>query len=204
MSNQNAPFGLMPLGLNAAPSTPAFSLDNSRKIANGNTKVIGKGDPLINLNTGYVDRISGTPDTTVASQYCGIFWGCSYTSVALGRRVTVPYYPGGDATGDIDVQMIPLIGVTPGLFLIQTLLTPVAFADIGQNGQFSYAAGTAFSGFFRSGVTLDTTLNTTATFPLRIKGLYSQISARGAPGTDDTANYNIAIVQFNAMQETGI
>ncbi len=203
MANTNAPFGLMPWGLTNSPGTPSFPIIE-RKIASANTNVIAKGDPCIDLNTGYIDRVSGTPVTSAASLYCGVFWGCTYLSVAAGRRVWSQYWPGGDAADDPIAQLIPLMGATPGLFMIQALLTPVAFADIGRNGQFSYAAPTSAGLFRRSGVTLDTTTNTTATFPLRIVGLLSQYSASGAPGTDDASNYNVAIVSFNSLQVTGI
>lgn len=203
MANTNAPFGLMPWGLTNSPATPSFPIIE-RKIAAANTNVIAKGDPCIDLNTGYIDRVSGTPVTSAASLYCGVFWGCTYLSIAAGRKVWSQYWPGGDAADDPVAQLVPLMGATPGLFMIQTLLTPVAFADIGRNGQFSYAAPTSAGLFRRSGVTLDTTTNTTATFPLRIVGLLSQYSASGAPGTDDASNYNIAIVSFNSLQVTGI
>lgn len=203
MANNNSPFGLLPLGLFASPSTPSFSFIE-RKIASANTNVIAKGDPVIDLNTGYIDRVSGTPVTSAASLYAGVFWGCSYLSIAQGRRVWSQYWPGGDAADDPVAQLIPLMGATPGLFVIQALLTPVAFADIGRNGQFSYAAPTTAGLYRKSGVTLDTTTNTTATFPLRIVGLLSQYSASGAPGTDDASDYNVAVVSFNGLQVTGI
>lgn len=205
MANVNSPFGLLPWGLTNAPSTPSFSLIE-RQIAYDNTNVIARGDPCIDLATGYIDRVSGTPVTSAASLYCGVFWGCSYLSVSQAKRVFSQFWPGSDASSaePVRAQLIPLMGATPGLFMIQALLTPVAFADIGANGQFSYAAPTSAGLYRKSGVTLDTTLNTTATFPLRIVGLLSQYEPTGRPGTDDTANYNIAIVSFNSLQVTGI
>lgn len=203
MANTNAPFGLLPLGLNNAPSTPSFGLI-SRTIDKDNTNVIARGDPCIDLVTGYIDRVSGTPVTSVASRYVGVFWGCEYLSIAAGRKVVSAYWPGSDAAADVKALLVPLIGSTPGLFMIQTLLDPVTFADLGANGQFSYAAPTSQGVFRRSGVTLDTTLNTTATFPLRIEGLWSSYAPPGQPGTDDTSNYNIAVVSFNAQQATGL
>lgn len=203
MANTNSPFGLLPLGLFGSPSTPSFPLIE-RKIAQANTNVIAKGDPCIDLNTGYIDRVSGTPVTSAASLYVGVFWGCEYLSVSQGRKVWSQYWPGSDAAADVTAQLIPLMGVTPGLFVIQALATPVAFADIGRNGQFSYAAPTSAGLYRKSGVTLDTTTNTTNTWPLRIVGLLSQYSAAGAPGTDDDSDYNIAVVSFNSFQVTGL
>jgi len=203
MANVNAPFGLLPYGLNNSPSTPSFPTI-TRKIAQANTNVLAKGDPCIDLNTGYIDRTTGTPVTSAASLYCGVFWGCEYVSVSQGKKVWSTYWPGGDAAGDATAYLVPLMGATPGVFMIQALADPVVFADIGRNGQFSYAAPSGGGIYKKSGVTLDTTTNTTATWPLRIIGLLSQISAPGAPGTDDTASYNIALVSFNSLQVTGI
>ncbi len=204
MANVNAPFGLRPTGLNGAPATPSFSL-RTGQLASNNTGALYRGDPVIQGADGYWSAVSGTPVTDAASQYVGVFWGCEYLSVSQGRRVFSSYWPGGDNSGEIDVQVIPTnsMGVEQQ-FLIQALLTPVTRADIGLNGRFSYLAGTAYSGYSRSKVTLDTTLAATATFTVRIVGLYSQIAPPQQNGTDDTTDYNIVIVAFNAVQETGI
>lgn len=203
MANTNSPFGLLPLGLTNAPSTPSFPYID-RVIDKDNTDVITRGDPCKSLSTGYIGRTSGTPDTDPAYLYCGVFWGCEYLSISQGRKVFSTFWPGSDAAEDVTAKLIPLAGATPGLFMIQALLTPVAFADIGLNGQFSYAAPPSTGLYRKSGVTLDTTLATTADFPLRVVGLLSQQSASGSPGTDDASNYNIAIVSFNNAQLQGI
>ncbi len=204
MANTNAPFGLMPWGLTNSPATPSFPLIE-RKIAAANTNVIAKGDPCSSLTTGYIDRITtGNDSTLVASDYAGVFWGCTYLSIAAGRKVWSQYWPGGDAADDPVAQLVPLAGATPGLFMIQSSGSPITFADIGANAYMLYAAPTSAGLFRRSGVTLDQgSLNTTAAFPLQIVGLLSQYSASGAPGTDDASNYNIAIVSFNGLQLTG-
>ncbi len=204
MANTNAPFGFRWLGLNSSPSTPSDVIIE-RKLAAANTNKLYAGDLVINLDTGYVDKPSGTPVTSDASLYAGVFAGCEYLSVALGRRVVSKYWPGGDNSGDVTIQLIPLTGVTPPLFVAQTLLTSAAFADIGRNVRPSYLAGTAYSGYSKSGMTIDMGATaTTATFPFQIVDLWSNRSAPGQPGTDDASSYNWVVVAFNGTQLTGL
>lgn len=204
MANADAPFGLMPLGLHNTPSTPSFGLIR-RLIKSDNTNVIARGDPCLSLSTGYVDRITTANDSTaVASDYVGVFWGCEYISVAQQRKVVSAYWPGSDAAEDVKVLLVPLMGSTPGLFMIQSSGTAITFANIGENAYMTYAAPVSQGVFRRSSVVLDqASLNTTATFPLRIEGLWSDYAPTGQNGTDNTTDYNIAVVSFNALQATG-
>lgn len=204
MANTNAPFGILPLGINNSVATPSFGLEKVI-VDKDDTKVIARGDPLIKLNTGYVTRIASAPNTQDAYLYAGIFWGCSYVSVAQQRKVQSAYWPGSDAANDVDVLMVPLMGSTPMKFIVQSDGTAIAFGDIGLNCQVNYAAPTSQGVFRRSGVTLDQgSIATTSTFPFKIEGLYSDIAASGENGTDNTTDYNIAIVSFNVYQAQGI
>lgn len=204
MANTDAPFGLMPLGLNNSPATPSFGLIE-RIIDADDTNVITRGDPVIKLNTGYITRIASAPNTQAASLYAGIFWGCEYMSVAAQRKVVSTFWPGSDAAADVKALIVPLMGSSPGLFMIQSDGTAITFADIGLNAQVNYAAPTSQGVVRRSGVTLDQgSINTTATFPFKIEGLWSDYAPAGSPGTDDTTDYNIAVVSFNGYQADGI
>jgi hypothetical protein len=203
MANTNAPFGLRLLQ-RQNDATPSFGLGmDPLKIAAANTNKIAKGDGLARLATGYVDRIGAAG--TAASQWVGVFWGCSYLSTSQGKRVVSPYWPGGDTTTDVDVIYIPLMGVPNARFVIQATSTAIAFADIGQNYDIAYAAPTVFGSWARSNTTLATTGATTATLPFRLVGLWSQYQRQsGQPGTDNTTSFNWGVVEFNGNQETGI
>lgn len=205
MANTNAPFGFLPIAPNGAALTPSYGLITA-VIDKDNTNVIAKGDPALKLATGYVDRINTTNDNTAnAHLYAGIFWGCSYLSIAQGRKVNSSYWPGSDAANDVTAFLLPLAGAPAMQFLVQSDGSPFTFADIGQNCYPLYAAPTAQGVHRRSGVTLDQgELAVTAGIPWKIEGLYSDIAAPGENGTDDTSNFNIAIVSFNAYQMTGI
>ena len=201
MSNTNAPFGFRWLGKTLGGGPATFELVK-RKIAYTDTTAVYRGDPMQRLNTGYVTQ--GAASVAV-SQHAGILWGVEYLSNALGRKVFATYWPGSDCSSDIDAYLIPIVGVAPQLFAVQATSTYFTFADIGMNCDVDMGTGSVTSGVAKSGATLDkATINTTATLPFHIEGLYSDISARGENGADDTSNYNIVLVSSNALQQTGI
>lgn len=205
MANTNAPFGLRLLQ-RQNDATPSFGLGmDPLKIASNNTTKIAKGDILLRLSTGYVTAAVAALSTTGRDQAVGIFWGCQYLSVSQGKRVVSPYWPGGDASGDVDVVYIPLGGFPNARFVAQTLLTSLAFEDIGENIDIAYAAPTVYGSWARSNVTLaQSTLGTTSTLPFRIVGLWSQYQRNnGQPGTDNASNYNWAVVAFNGNDALG-
>lgn len=209
MANANAPFGLR-LFDRQIGATPNFQLNSDPlKIAAANTTVMAKGDVLKRVNTGYVTVFTGAIGATAATgrDLCaGIFAGCQYLSAGVGRRVVSPTFPGGDTSSqDVDVSYIPLTGFPNARFVAQTLLTPAAFADIGQNVDIAYAAPTVYTGWSRSNVTIDiSSIGTGAGLPFRIVGLWSQFASAGSPGTDDTTSYNWVVVEFNGANEAGI
>lgn len=203
MANTNAPFGLRWLGLNNSPATPSAPIKNA-KFAEADTQKAYRGDLLYRLTTGYVRAVVAAGATSVASLAAGVFLGCSYLSTSQGKRIFSPYWPGGDATGDIDVQMIPLVGSTPQLFVAQATSTAFAFANIGENVDIGYQAGVAYSGWSKSGLTIaQSTLGTGQTLPFVVEGLWSQYERAGQPGTDDASSYNWVIVSYNALDHLG-
>lgn len=195
MANTLAPFGFSQIG--RVPGAPAADFaQTERLIANGNTHAIFAGDLLQDLGTGYVDVSSaGT------SQCFGVFLGCQYYNSVVNRIVWSRYWPGSGATGDIKAY----ICTDPyALFLVQSTGTnPVAFSDIGSNIDISTAtAGSTATGL--SGMAVNSALiGTNATYPFRIWGLGSALTTSGANvdqgNTDDTSQYNLVQVTFNAM-----
>lgn len=203
MANTNQPFGLLPLGLNNAQVTPSYGLKPA-KFASNLTVKAGRGDGLKRLATGYVDPIVAAG--TAASQWAGIFWSCSYLSISQGKRITTPYWPGGDNSGEVDVLMIPLTGSGANpLFYAQTLSTAIVFADQGANVDIAYAAPTVVGVTARSNTTLaQSTLGTSNALPWIVEGLWSDLVPAGQPGTDDASSYNWVIVAFNGTAITGL
>lgn len=173
-----------------------------RKIAYDGSALY-RGDAVKDLATGYVGPY------TASAGLCpfGIFWGCEYLSASQGRRIWATYWPGSDvaSTQTVDAYIIPCQGAPDQLFAVQTRTTYASFADIGVNVDIYAGSGSATGGVGRSGHVIDiSTATAAATFPFKIKGLYSQIAASGINGTDDTSNYNIILVSPNAGNDVGV
>lgn len=186
MSNVNSPFGFRQFGRleGAAPNGGQAQ----RLIAQADTNAIYMGDPVVSLNTGYIAR--ATAGTT---QIAGIFLGCTYLNTAVGRTVWSNFWPGASAGG---VGYALIINDPAAMFVAQSNGLPITFANINENINFAWSAGSSLSGI--SGATLDySTLAATTTRPFRVIGPYSQFAPPGVNGTDDTASYNQAVVVFN-------
>lgn len=192
MANTNAPFGFRQYsGTGSAPTYEQVAMT----VASNNATAIYYGDPVVPLNTGYIAQASSN-----SVQVAGIFVGCKYLSTSQKRTVWSNYWPGSDATNDVEAYVV---NDPNAKFVAQTDATGAAFADINANIGFAIGTGNSATGI--SGAYLDTsTLNTTNTLPFRVVGLVTQ--PPGGPGTASGA-YNWAIVAFNNVstkQLTGI
>lgn len=193
MANTNAPFGLREFTGTVGGVAPNFSLI-TRQIAYNDTTKIYRGDPVASLVTGYVAQWTAS---TAVSQLAGVFFGCKYKSTAFGRTVWMPYWPGSDvaSTDTVEAYLIPCNLAAPPVFIIQTNVTGVTIADIGAN--FDVALGTGSTATGQSGAYLDvSTINTTATLPFRLLGLWSDYAPPSSAGAQAGA-YNWAIVAAN-------
>lgn len=200
MSNTNLPFGFKPLGL-YSDVQPSFGL-RTAKIASTETTPIYRGDPIVRLATGYVHQWSASVDVGLL---VGIFWGAKYASTALGRTTQNTFWPGNDASADATCYYIPIQGSPAPLFVVQVDSGPAVFADIGCNFNPVIGTGAIKGTYGLSGATLGySTKATTATLEFRLVGLWSDYMPSGTPGTDDTAAYNLAVVQGNSFASVGI
>lgn len=196
MANTSAPFGLSDWqgGRGVAPSFEEIYA----KVASNNATAIGFGDPVKQLDTGYVARWTAT---TAVSQMVGILVSCTYFSTSQQQTVQRNYWPGSDATGDVTVRLVPCNLAVPGRFIAQGDSTGVAFADIGATCDL--AMGTVNTATGQSGAYIDSaTIGTSATRPFRIIGLVG-VGGNNSPigpfGTNGLAAgaYNLAIVAAN-------
>lgn len=189
MANTNAPFGFQHVGY-----MPGYATDQAYRpsvIASDYSTNIYFGDPVLQMNTGYIQQaVNGATLGPI-----GIFYGCEM-QLSDGRVVYSPYWPGGGAANAVARVMM-----APGaLFKVQANAGPITFADIGQNADFTIGSGSTKGGCF-SGATLSG-LGTTATLPFRIVGLMGgAINAGGqgeqGNGSDNTSAYNHVLVTFN-------
>lgn len=207
-SNVSAPFGFKWHGLYGDAVQPTSGL-LTMKIASTDTATAGEGDPLKFLSSGYVSQWT---KATSASFLAGIFKSCSYFSTVLGRKIWSNYWPGSGATGDVIVQVAACSGAPAPRFLVQSSGTlAVTMGNIWNNVDVTYSgggvtAGNITGGFYRSGAMIDLTANiaVTSTLPFRIVGLWSDIAAPGAAGSDTASAYNWVLVEANTIQATGV
>ena len=211
MANSNSPFGLRFIGLNGGGVTNSSNQERRNAILSTNNTAIYTGDLIKMQSTGYLAQWTAS---TAVSQCWGVFAGCKYTSNSQQTVVPQKYWPGTDAaSGSISAQYIPGILSPSPLFIIQTDSTGITLADIGANADIVVGTGSTLTGM--SGSYLDvSTLNTTATLPLRIIDLWTNWSMGNSPsgaGTSSTlapgtqaGAYNWAVVALNVTGSTGI
>ena len=182
MANTNAPFGFRHIGYlgGGAPS----NAQSVRYIKSDYTTAIYCGDPILQKNTGYIEIATAT------GQVSGIFVGCKYTSVSQKRVVWSNYWPGSDATGDIEAYVIDR---PDALFEVQAGTTGSDFADLGANVDFAVGTGSSATGISGAYVTSP---NTTAGLAFRVVSLIT--APPGANGTE-IGDYGRIVVTFNTQ-----
>lgn len=184
MANTSAPFGFQQWsGQGSAPTYEQVKM----LIASTNATAIFFGDavvPVTGTATGYIKQATAS---TVA--LAGIFVGCKYLSTAQKRTVWSNYWPGSDATGDVDAYVI---SDPNAVFKVQAGGTVVGQSKVGQNIQLNVGTGNTSTGI--SGMYVESPA-TTATLPFRVVGVVTD--PPGVNGTDATTGYNLVLVQFN-------
>jgi hypothetical protein len=186
MANTNAPFGFRQYqGTGSAPTYEQIAMT----IDKDDTNAVYYGDPVMPLDTGYVGK--GTPGTT---QIAGIFYGCKYLSTSQKRTVWSNYWPGSDASADVEAYVV---NDPNAKFIAQagnSSSTGLVFGDINANVQFAYGTGNSSTGISGAYIDMFVSPANTATLPFRVVSLVTQ--PPGGPGTEAGA-YNYAVVAFN-------
>jgi len=192
MANTQAYYGFLQFQ-GGAGGAPTFA-QSPRRIANTNSTAIFTGDPVmpvVGTANGYITQAAaGT--TPVA----GIFVGCKYLSTSQKRVVWSSYWPGSDATGDVEAYVIDdpnarfIVQTSTSSFPMTGSVTTMTSGVIGQNAQFTIGTGSTATG--RSGAYLSS-VGTTATFPFTIV----DYAVSFGNGGDPTTQYCNVVVQFN-------
>ena len=194
MANTLAAFGLRHYA-GSVGSNPTFERVK-RKIASNNSTKIFQGDLVENLSTGYIAQWVNGHNVNIAA---GVFDGCEYLSVSQGRRVFSNFWPGSDASGDVDAWIIPIQGQQQRFVIQSTGASAVALTNVGNNADITVGTGSTVTGL--SGMALaQSTINTTATFPLRIEDVYQGLGN----GADTTSGNNWVVVSINWAGQTGV
>ena len=184
MSNTSAPFGFRQYrGLGSAPTYEQAVM----KIASTNATAIYYGDavvPVTGTATGYIKQATAS---TVA--LAGIFIGCKYLSISRKYTTWSNYWPGSDASGDVEAYVV---NDPNAQFLVQAGGTNVGFGKVGQNIQLNVGTGNSSTGI--SGMYVESPA-TTSTLPFRVVDVVT--NPPGVNGSDSASSYNFVIVQFN-------
>lgn len=197
MANVAGPFGALQDGT-VNGSTPNFMQTASRtqsfRIASGYNTAIGFGD-LVTLvaganPTGFINRwTAGSGSATV--QVAGVFYGCNYLSTGQKKWVWNNWWPGSDATGDVEAYVCADPNAT---FLIQANAGPIDQTYIGLTAD--VVMGTVNTTTGLSAMSLATPSATgPANLPFKVIGPVT--APPTVNGTDVTTAFNNVLVCFN-------
>ena len=181
VTNTNNPYGFRQY--KGTGSAPTYELVTAA-IASTNATAIYYGDAVIPLSTGYIAQATAS---TVRME--GIFYGCKYFSTSQKRTVWSNYWPGADATGDVEAY---IVNDPNAQFMVQAGGTNIGFANIGEYIQLNVGTGSTATGV--SGMYVESPA-TTVTLPFIVRGLVAD--PPGVNGTNITGTYNTVIVGFN-------
>lgn len=198
MANVAGPFGALQWGT-VAGSTPNFSQYASSKqafrIASGNATAIGFGD-LVTLvagsaPTGYIQRwTAGSGSATV--QVAGVFYGCRYLSTGQKKVVWNNWWPGSDATGDVEAFVV---ANPDALFQIQSgAAVPIDQTYTGLTADVIMGTVNTTTGQSAMSLLLPA-VSGPANLPFKVLGPITD--PPGVNGTDATTAFNNVLVTFN-------
>jgi hypothetical protein len=208
MANVNAPFGFADSHRLGA----AVNYQMSRRwIYAGNGTAIFTGDPIIQLQTGYI-AVGAPASGTTQTQIGGIFCGCEYMSISQKKWVASPFWPGSDAVAGgtgFDV-MAKIIDDPAMVFRVQVNGYPGALpapgtppaavlGTIGCTATFAIGTGNTVTG--KSGATIDVVTNppvpgtANPAWPFKIIDVVRD--PPGSNGADLTTPYYWVYVTFN-------
>lgn len=193
---------------NTAGINGAFTITSSTST----TAVVANSGLTVSLS-------SNTGVATVYIPVAGVFAGCKYLSVSQKRTVWSNYWPGSDASTDVEAYVItdPNARFSVQTANTATTATAVGQAQVGENISFSWNDSTAtgeangntttgLSTMFADQATLSSNGTqgpvSNAFLPFRVIALQNYLPGQAAPlsginGNDATAGYNKIVVGFN-------
>lgn len=196
MANTQGPYGAVQQGaVTGGPVNFAVSGNPPFRISSAYATAIGFGD-LVTLvaatPTGYINRwTAGSGSASV--QAAGIFYGCRYYSTSQKKSVWNNYWPGSDATGDVEA----FVCSDPNAqFMIQAYSDAIGQAYVGCTADVNMGTVNTVTGL--SGMALITpSTSSPTTLPFKVVSIVT--TPPGANGTDSASSYNNVIVGFNNM-----
>ena len=202
MANVSGPFGFLQIGTASGP--PNFARagsPNPYKIKAGFVTAVYYGDAVrmwvagddSSSSAGYITPWVVGDGSAATKILAGIFTGCSYYSTSQKKTVYNNYYPGSDATGDVDCYVV---NDPNSQWMVQGGAAALGIATLGQTIDIAATpVGNTTTG--QSGMSV-VTPTTTVTLPFKIVNLVT--SPPGVNGRDITTGYNNVVVAFNNQQ----
>lgn len=191
MATVAAPYGLRPVNL--IGGQPYAGSVREIKIASAYAANIFYGQPVIVTTNGVLNAETGT-STVTATGVAGVFLGCSYTDATLGK-VFRQYWP----TGTVAADAVGYVADDPDIVMQIQADGSVAQTALGANIGFGTSAGSTSTGNATTPAATST-LNTTASLPLRIIGFVNgPTSAVGDAYTDILVKWNMPYSNANVM-----
>jgi len=183
MSNTQAPFGFQPTR-RVDGAAPNYAMMPAGLAATAATFVVGQGDVLQSLSTGYLSLCAST-----ATAAFGIFQGCEYYDT-VGQTWRFTNYLPGTQTTNADYKIFGISDVKQ-VFEVQSNGAAITQPQIWLNATFTgNGAPNSYSGI--STAALDpATISTNSAFQFRIVGLGQGVS------NDNTASFNTVEVVLN-------
>lgn len=194
MANVLAPYGALQAGTTSGPVNFAQFTNPPFRIASNYGTAIGFGDLVTLVSgaapTGYLERwVAGSGSATF--QVAGVFYGCKYYSTSQKKTVWSNYWPGSDATGDVEAMVC---SDPTAQFMIQANSGPITQAAIGQTADVVMGTVNTVTGWSGMSLAAPDTTNP-ATLPFKVLNIV--VSPPGAAGSDPASAYNNVIVGFN-------
>lgn len=183
MSNTQAPFGYRATrSINGF--APNYAYLPSRLIAQAATFVVGSGDIVSSLSTGFISLTVST-----ANQIQGIFNTCEYYDTNFQQWVFRNYLPGTQTPND-NIKAFT-VSSPDQVFEVQSNGAAITTPQVGLNATFTgNGAPNSYSGI--STAALDpATISTNSAFQFRIIGLGQGV------GNDNTSSFNTVEVILN-------
>lgn len=184
-----APYGLKPVNMIGGQ---VFNHGVRRMpIASGSATAIYYGDIVKLINTGTIEKDTGTDAATPV----GVFLGVSYTDADFGK-VFKQYYPGGISQADIEAYVIddPDALFKIAVVSATTTIGGVAQTAVGNNGVLVQNAGSTATG--NSKVAVSATTATTSTWPVRIVDVIPETANASGSFTEVVVKWNAGMHQY--------
>jgi len=153
------------------------------KVASGYGTAIFYGDFVKLVNTGTVEKDTGTTTLTPV----GVFVGCAFTSPTTGELTFSQTFPASTAASDIVAYVVD----DPNVLMRMQSDEAIAQTGLGNNVAVVQTAGSTSIGRSKNAVN-GSSINTTNTLPLRI------IDFVDGPNSAVGDTYTDVIVKFNA------